>query len=106
MTIRMKCNHCKACGLVLENHDYDMAVKCVRNYGTSLNDLAMEYLRKLWSQKERSVTDVEPNSRQFFLVLVLVEDIMNNFLLELGKRGLIDFKPFKELWKEYYDHKV
>ena len=42
----MSCEKCKACGLVLDNHDYRMAIQCAQDLGYSLYEMAMGILRK------------------------------------------------------------
>ena len=41
----MTCEKCSICGLVLENHDFDMAMKCVSLSGTTINEICMNHLR-------------------------------------------------------------
>jgi len=47
----MNCKKCPVCGLVLDNHDYPMAINCVQDTGTTFHELAMSYLRKYKKMK-------------------------------------------------------
>lgn len=42
----MSCEKCPSCGMVLDNHDYDMAMNCTRGLGVSPYEMAMEFIEK------------------------------------------------------------
>jgi len=48
----MTCEKCPACGLVLENHDYSMAINCTTDLGYSYHELAMKQLRRITKEDE------------------------------------------------------
>jgi len=42
----MTCEKCKACGLVVDNHDANMAIQCAKDLGYSVYEMAMSVLHK------------------------------------------------------------
>jgi len=42
----MTCEKCPACGLVLDNHDFSMVIKCAQDLCMpSLHEVALKFLR-------------------------------------------------------------
>ena len=50
MTSQQECSLCPICKLVIENHDFDMVVNCVRGSGYSVFQILFDHLKKVAEQ--------------------------------------------------------